>query len=189
MRNEEEREVLRRKNEKPVIFISYCHDHQVVCDYFKQFLDTLGFFPLVVEEMPSKGAGPPKKVKRYMEVADVFLILFTPDEKRKGEYYPASNVVHESATAEKLKPGKVIYLKERKAQMPSDINPTYCSFDKDHLPGGIIDLIRELAAMELSPIPSLPEEKKMVLSRIEERDAEAKVLERHITRREKSNKG
>lgn len=178
MRNEEEHEVLRGKSEKPVIFISYCHDHQTVCYYFKEFLQTLGFFPLRAEDIPKKGAKLPSHVKSCMKVADAFLILFTPDEKRKGKYYPASNVVYESARAEELKPQKVIYLKEEKAELPSDINPVYISFDKDHLPEGIIKLIKELTAMGLPAIPSLPEEEKMVLSKIEERELEAEDLER-----------
>ena len=130
----------------PKVFVIHGKHHEV-SDYFVKFIKALGMEPLVVERLPSYGMHPGQKVEHYMRQSDCVLVIVTPDERVENEFHPRGNVVHEIALAQSLMSERVIYLKEKTAILPSNIQVTYIPFELGRPDQTILQLVRELRGL------------------------------------------
>lgn len=138
----------------PSIFIIHGNKHPKVLDRIKTFLSELGVTPVIAEEQPSMALPPEEKVRYFMDLCDSVLVLATPDDlvTEQGRSYkrPRQNVIFEIPIAKELRPGKIIYMKEKTTEFPSDLTPpTYIPFRLTRLDDALIQLIRELKGLQL----------------------------------------
>lgn len=132
------------------IFISH-GGHPEVLQLVEEFLQSLDLNPIVVKEEASEGLSIDDKVEKYIKASECAVILFTPDdEMTNGEFFPRQNVIHEVGLIQQIKPDKIIYLKDEKATVPSNITPkVYTTFSNTDLSRAFIQMITELKVMEL----------------------------------------
>jgi len=148
-------------DELPTIFISHSDKHKQVCDHFKTFLISLGYYPIVAEEAPNLGRtwDLDEKVNYYLERCHGALVIFTPDDQVKGVYQPRPKVMQESERLATLFPKSTIYLKEKTVDIPLLKVPVYIPFELDKLGAAHEDLTRELAHIDFGVAPNPMAEK------------------------------
>ena len=91
------------------------------------------------------------KVEKYIKASECAVILFTPDDEiTNGKFLPRQNVIHEVGLIQQIMPNKILYLKDEKTTVPSNITPkVYIPFSNTDLSMAFIQMITELKAMEL----------------------------------------
>src|SRR5206468_9956789 len=105
---------------------------------FREFLGSLGLYGVLVSEEPLPEAAsdwdPDAKVKYFLNRADMFVALATPDiETTDGAFQTRQNVIDEIRSARErdhLRDRMQIF-REATVELPSNINPTFESLDLD----------------------------------------------------------
>jgi hypothetical protein len=101
---------------------------------------------------------PDEKVQFYLGGVDAVLIFATPDDEVQnadGNYMQVRpNVIDEysRAKSDPTKAHKIIFMKERKVRLNSNINPAYISFEVEKIDDSLqalAQLLRELKSMGL----------------------------------------
>ena len=148
----------------PSVFISHGKE-SVALRKLKEFIETLGIDPLIVKEQASLDKDLPDKVNSYLNQADFVIILATGDDtvrdKKSGAevIQPRQNVIHEIGLAQKIHPGKVIYLLEEGANFPSNIRPkVWESFKQRNMMDAFLGIVRELRAYGILKVIKYPVE-------------------------------
>lgn len=106
-------------------------------------------------EEPNRGLPIPDKVAELMRQCSSAILIFTKDElffdKDHSEVWrPSENVIHELGAASILYGGRIIILKERGINLPSNFSSIgYIEFDPEALAAKGIDLLKELIAFGL----------------------------------------
>jgi hypothetical protein len=151
-------------NFKPTVFISHSERFKdQVAAPFRQHVESLGMTAILVSEMPTPegGAGEPdSKVDYYLDRAEMFVALMTPDDRTdSGEVHARPNVTDEISRAR----GKS-HLRERvqvfkaaEVDIHSNINPTYEALDPENVAASFAVFERQAAAWEIldpSPAPA-----------------------------------
>ena len=102
-------------------------------------------------ESASDGLSVDAKIDRYIKNCVAAIILYTPDDELKdGKFLPRQNVIHETGILQREMPDKIIYLKEKTVNLPTNITPkVYVSFEGENLTEAFIQIVRELKSFEL----------------------------------------
>lgn len=140
----------------PKAFISHGKDSAALRK-LKEFIETLGIEPIIVKKQASLDKDVPDKVDLYLGQADFVIILATADDKVEDKLQPRQNVIHEIGLAQKIHPGKIIYLLEEGAEFPSNIRPkVWESFKKRNMMNAFLGIVRELRAYGILKVTKFP---------------------------------
>jgi predicted nucleotide-binding protein len=150
---QEEIETKTEEEQNKRIFISHGGKHKAL-EKVKNFLISLDLEPVIVEEKPSEGKSVDDLVEERMKSCSAVIILATKDdkiEKRKKIYYqPRQNVIHEIGLAQQIFGNKIIYLKEKGCEFPSNINPkVWENFTRNNMENAFIKINKELKAFDI----------------------------------------
>lgn len=115
------------------IFVSH-GKHPEVYKTITRFLEVLQLQPVIDENEPNLGNGIDMKVQRMMNSCGSGMIIATPDDPittgQNTIFQPRGNVLQEIGKAQELYGKRIVYLKEKNACFPSNINPkVYYSFE------------------------------------------------------------
>ena len=132
----------------PKAFISHGHGGGALLK-LEKFIRELGVEPIIVKDQPNADRTVDGKVTDYLNEADFVIIFATGDDVIKGKdkdiRQPRQNVIHEIGLAQKIHPGKIIYLLEERAEFPSNIKPkVYESFARQSLDDSFTAIVREM---------------------------------------------
>ncbi len=136
----------------PKAFISHGKESAALRK-LREFIETLGIEPLIVKKLASMDKDLLGKVNSYLSQADFVIILATGDDTVTDEKtgketkQPRQNVIHEIGLAQKVHPGRIIYLLEEGAEFPSNIRPrVWESFKQRNMMNAFLGIVRELCA-------------------------------------------
>jgi predicted nucleotide-binding protein len=136
----------------PKAFISHGKESAALRK-LREFIETLGIDPLIVKKLASMDKDLLGKVDSYLSQADFVIILATGDDTVTDEKtgketkQPRQNVIHEIGLAQKVHPGRIIYLLEEGAEFPSNIRPrVWESFKQRNMTNAFLGIVRELRA-------------------------------------------
>jgi hypothetical protein len=123
---------------KPTVFVSHSEKFkETVALPFRDHAEALGMNVILVSEMPTPehgGGEPDAKVDYYLDRADMFVALMTPDDRTEsGEIHARPNVTDEITRARMrshLRP-RVQVFKASDVDLHSNINPTYEALNPD----------------------------------------------------------
>lgn len=135
----------------PNVFIAHGGESAAL-DKLCEFLTALGVDAVVVEKMPSEGRSVDQNVAWYLSQADCAIILATKGDidGKTGDFIPRGNVLIEMGRFQERLPGKVIYLLEEEASLPSNISEkVWQHFTQDNMEQAFIKIARELAVFGL----------------------------------------
>jgi hypothetical protein len=121
---------------KPTVFVSHSEKFKEdIALPFRVHAESLGMNVILVSEMPTPEHGaaePDAKVDYYLDRADMFVALMTPDDRTdSGEIHARPNVTDEITRARMrshLRP-RVQVFKASDVDLHSNINPTYEALD------------------------------------------------------------
>lgn len=132
------------------IFISHGH-HPEIREKVEEFIESLELNPIVVMDNASDGLSVDDKVDKYIKKCAASIILYTPDDELKdGSFLPRQNVIHETGILQREMPDRIIYVKEKKVKLPTNITPkVYVSFNEDNLTDTFIQIVKELKSFEI----------------------------------------
>ncbi len=144
----------------PKAFISHGKESSALRK-LKEFIETLGIEPLIVKKQASLDKDLPDKVNLYLSQADFVIILATGDDEFEGKRHPRQNVIHEIGLAQKMHPGRIIYLLEQGAEFPSNIrSKVWESFKQRNMMGAFLGIVRELRAYGILKVTKFPIEEQ-----------------------------
>ena len=124
-------------------------------EQLKNMLNQFKITYRVTVEEPNRGLPIPDKVAELMRQCSSAILTFTKDElffdKDGNEVWrPSENVIHELGASSILYGGRIIILKERGINLPSNFSSIgYIEFEPDALAAKGIDLLKELIAFGL----------------------------------------
>jgi predicted nucleotide-binding protein len=124
-------------------------------EQLKNMLNEFKITYRVTVEEPNRGLPIPDKVAELMRQCSSAILILTKDElffnKDGNEIWrPSENVIHELGAASILYGGRIIILKEKGINLPSNFSSIgYIEFDPDALAAKGIDLLKELIAFGL----------------------------------------
>lgn len=145
---------------KPTVFVSHSEKFkETVAIPFRDYAESLGMNVILVSEMPTPdhgGTEPDGKVDYYLDRADMFVALMTPDDRTdSGEVHARPNVTDEITRARMrphLRP-RVQVFKAAEVDLHSNINPTYEALDPDNVASIFTIFERQAQAWEiLAPV-------------------------------------
>ncbi len=126
------------------IFISH-GGHPEIREKVEDFIESLELNPIVVKNEASEGMSVDDKVEKYIKKSQAAIILYTQDDELKtGKFLPRQNVIHETGVLQLEMPGKIVYLKDSKVELPTNIAPkVYSSFSNNDLTDSFIQIVKE----------------------------------------------
>jgi len=141
---------------KPTVFVSHSEKFKgLVAIPFRDHAESLGMNVILVSEMPTPGHGgtePDAKVDYYLDRADMFVALMTPDDRTdSGEVHARPNVTDEITRARMrshLRP-RVQVFKAPDVDLHSNINPTYEALDLANVASAFPIFERQAQAWEI----------------------------------------
>src|ERR1700709_300500 len=117
---------------RPTVFFSYSEAAKAqVAVPFKEFVDSLGLYGLLVgdEALPGPGAlDPREKVNHFLDEAQMFVALVTADARTEaGEIHTRPNIILELGAAldRDHLARRVQVFKDPTVTLPSNINPVH----------------------------------------------------------------
>jgi hypothetical protein len=136
---------------KAAVFISGSELYKASVAYgFRDLIDSLGMRPVIVSDAP-KLVGtwtPEEKVEAYLDRADVFLALCTPDDHlNDASWQTRQNVIDEVRSA-RTRPhlkDRICILKEQTVRLPSNLSAVYDRLVLDDLRGGFEAFLGQIA--------------------------------------------
>ena len=132
--------------EPPKAFIAHGGDSPALRK-LKNFLESLGVQPLVVEEQASEDRSIGEKVNWYSKQADCALVLATKSDidSKTGEFIPRGNVLMEIGQLQDLFKGRIIYLLQTGTKFPTNISEKVrARFSPQSMDNAFIKVAREL---------------------------------------------
>lgn len=135
------------------IFVAHGKNHKPLNE-LKSILDQFKIPYKVAVDEPNVGRPISKKVAQLMRECNAGIFIFTGDEKfENGEgqtiFRPSENVVYELGAASVLWENKIIILKQKDVNFPSDFKDLgYIEFEENQLQAHALDLLRELVGFE-----------------------------------------
>lgn len=111
------------------------------------FVQALGFETVVAKREASTGRALDDLVEQKMSECACVIILATADDKVKDYFQPRPNVIHEIGLAQEKLKDRVIYLKEKGCELPSNIRPkVWEDFSQDNMESAFEKIGKELHA-------------------------------------------
>ena len=135
------------------IFVAHGKNHKPLGE-LKSILDQFKIPYKVAVDEPNVGRPISKKVAQLMRECSAGIFIFTGDEEfTDGEggtiYRPSENVVYELGAASVLWENKIIILKQKDVNFPSDFKDLgYIEFEENQLQAHALDLLKELVGFE-----------------------------------------
>jgi predicted nucleotide-binding protein len=124
-----------------------------ILDKLREYIESIGIKPIIVELSPTKGMTVDEKVNNYIMNADFGIVLATKggivdkSDKKREKHHPRLNVIDELARLRAVFPEKTILLVERGVDLPSNISGlTYEPFVGQSMDRAFIAIARELTA-------------------------------------------
>jgi predicted nucleotide-binding protein len=131
------------------IFLSHGGDPPMLAK-IERIVRTLGFNPIIVSRGPSQGKAVDDLVPEEMKKCVCVIILATRDEENPDSRYPRPNVLHEIGLAQEILHDRIIYLKERGVDFPSNVAPkVWETFENENLEPVWDKIVRELKGFHL----------------------------------------
>lgn len=135
------------------IFVAHGKNHKPLED-LKRVLDQFRIPYKVAVDEPNVGRPISKKVAQLMKECSAGIFIFTGDEAfldAEGNeiFRPSENVVYELGAASVLWENKIIILKQKDVNFPSDFKDLgYIEFEQDNLANNALDLLKELVGLD-----------------------------------------
>jgi predicted nucleotide-binding protein len=142
------------KPENKQIFIAHGKNKKPL-EQLVKILDKYKIARVIATDEPHKGRPVGIKVAEEMKRCSSGIFIFTADVETKDTdgntiLQPNYNVVFELGAGSVLYGDKIIILKEKGVELPSDFNEVgRITFEKDNLSASGLDLISELGALEI----------------------------------------
>ena len=114
-----------------------------------EFLRAVGVNPLVVEDQASEDRSANENVEHYLRQADCAIVLATKGDidGKTGNFLPRGNVLVEAGRFQERFEGRIIYLLEEGATLPSNIREkVWESFTQNNMERAFIKIAKELRA-------------------------------------------
>jgi predicted nucleotide-binding protein len=114
-----------------------------------QFLRALGVDPLVVEDQASEDRSANENVEHYLSRADCAIVLATKGDidGKTGSFLPRGNVLVEAGRFQERFAGRIVYLLEEGATLPSNIREkVWENFTQNSMERAFIKIAKELRA-------------------------------------------
>jgi hypothetical protein len=121
----------------------------------EEMLKIMGLQPKVAIREPNLARPVSEKVRSTMKECSAAVFVFTPDEtltdsEGKRVFKPSENVLHELGAASVLYDDKVVILKEKSIQLPSNVSGlAHIPFDMENVKATFMDLYKELKGFGL----------------------------------------
>ena len=116
----------------------------------ERFVRALGLEPVIVILGASDGLAVDDLVEKRMSESDCVLILATSDNEVEERKQPRPNVIHEIGMAQEKFGKKIIYLKEKDCEFPSNVRPkVWENFTQDNMENAFEKISKELRAFGL----------------------------------------
>jgi predicted nucleotide-binding protein len=121
----------------------------------EEMLGVMGIEPKVAIREPNLARPISEKVRTTMKECSAAVFIFTPDEALTDQdgkkiYKPSENVLHELGAAAVLYDDRVVILKEKSIQLPSNISGlAHIPFDLDNVKATFMDLYKELKGFKI----------------------------------------
>jgi hypothetical protein len=127
------------------VFISHSSEWLEISN-FEEFLQTLGYEPIIVAKQPDLNLNPDEKAQYYMKKSDYIIFIISRDAiDQKGNSHPRSNVAVELGWSQSIfRDDQIIYILVEDAKLPSMINKTYIHLKKGSYFSAISQLLRNL---------------------------------------------
>jgi len=126
---------------KPAVFISHSEQFRDQAAVpLRDYAESLGMKPILVSELPlpeMASSEPDAKVDYYLDKADMFVALVTPDERiESGVVHTRHNITDELSRARSRRhlAACIQVFKEPQVELHSNINPTYEKLDLEDVP-------------------------------------------------------
>jgi len=127
---------------RPTVFLSCSEAYKLtVGRSVASELASTGIYGVVLSDAPlliGDDGSPDGKVERYLDVADAFVALCTPDDRlRSGQVHCRQNIIDEIQRA-RQKPhlrNRIILFKDALVTLPSNLGLTYVRFDASRASG------------------------------------------------------
>lgn len=135
------------------IFVAHGKNHKPLSE-LKAILDQFKIPYKVAVDEPNVGRPISKKVAQLMHECSAGIFIFTADEKftnaeNETIFRPSENVVYELGAASVLWENKIIILKQKDVNFPSDFKDLgYIEFEEGHLRAHAMALMGELIGLE-----------------------------------------
>lgn len=135
------------------IFVAHGKNHKPLGE-LKSILDQFKIPYKVAVDEPNVGRPISKKVAQLMHECSAGIFIFTADEKftnleSETIFRPSENVVYELGAASVLWENKIIILKQKDVNFPSDFKDLgYIEFEEGHLHAHAMALMGELIGLE-----------------------------------------
>jgi predicted nucleotide-binding protein len=113
------------------------------------FLRALGVEPLVVEDQASEDRSANENVEHYLSQADCAIVLATKGDidGKTGSFLPRGNVLVEAGRFQERFAGRIVYLLEEGATLPSNIREkVWENFTQNNMERAFIKIAKELRA-------------------------------------------
>lgn len=141
-----------QESKQATIFIAHGGQHSTsVTSRLKEFLNSLGVRPIIIEDEPNLGLTPNEKVKKYMSLCNMGVAIVTGEDKLvNGEIHGRQNISHEIGMLQSADNigGRIIILKENGVNLPSNYSEfVYESFSKKSLDKCYFRIIKELRGL------------------------------------------
>lgn len=115
-----------------------------------EFVQALGLQPVVAEREASEGRSVNETVRELLHSCDCAIVIATAEHQAGETWRTSENVINEVGLAQEALQDRVIYLKEDKVQLPSNIREkVYETFTQESMDKALIKIARELKAFGL----------------------------------------
>lgn len=135
-----------RSTAPPKAFIAHGGDSPTLSK-LKDFLETLGVEPIVVEKRPSEGRSIAENVDHYARQADCAIILATKGDidGKTGRFIPRGNVLMEIGKLQEIFKDRIIYLLQAGVKFPTNVNEKVRErFTSQNMDNAFIKIAKEL---------------------------------------------
>ncbi len=132
----------------PKAFIAHGGDSAALTK-LKDFLCALGVDPLVVEDQASEDRSANENVEHYLSRAHCAIVLAAKGDidGKTGNFLPRGNVLVEAGRFQERFAGRVVYLLEEGATLPSNLREkVWGEFTQDNMERAFIKIVKELRA-------------------------------------------
>ncbi|MBU1863048.1 MAG: hypothetical protein KKH94_05215 [Candidatus Omnitrophica bacterium] len=167
-----------------ILILYDIHEKDLVRD-FNDLFEELNFGPIkLIALSPDMGLTLEGKEGQYLKSAEGVIFIITPGAERFGSFFPSPSVSHEMGQVKQKfekKPENVIYLVDKKCNLPAIDQKGYIQFDRNNMRSileSLIQLFKNLKQAGLFRTSPIPTEMKNKVKQVDIKDLHKKLSNR-----------